>query len=91
MNEAIDIATQEINWHESHNVGDGYPGDEYKQGFINGLYHLRNLFKAVEAASQQKDLSDPEPCTHPVGYIKSVRICGLCGEQRSGYGGDYIA
>jgi len=21
-------------------------------------------------------------CTHPQGYIKSVRICGLCGEQR---------
>ena len=21
-------------------------------------------------------------CTHPHGYIKSVRICGLCGEQR---------
>lgn len=23
-------------------------------------------------------------CTHPTGYIKSVRICGLCGEQLSG-------
>jgi len=22
-----------------------------------------------------------EPCGHPVGYVKSVRICGLCGEQ----------
>lgn len=50
MKEAIDIATKEINWHESYHV-DG-PGDEYKRGFINGLYHLRNLFTAVVDASQ---------------------------------------
>jgi len=27
----------------------------------------------------QEDSADK--CTHPTGYIKSVRICGLCGEQ----------
>lgn len=29
-----------------------------------------------------KDSPDKE-CTHPRGYIKSVRICGACGEQLS--------
>ncbi len=68
MNEAIDIATQEINWHESHNV-DG-PGDEYKRGFINGLYHLRNLFNAVEDAAQQTDSADQniELCLCPLHF-----------------------
>lgn len=27
-------------------------------------------------------LVNPEKCTHPKGYIKSARICGLCGEQQ---------
>ncbi len=36
------------------------------------LEHLRHL-SAVEA--------DAEKCVHPQGYIKSIRICGLCGEQ----------
>ena len=33
----------------------------------------QNLQPAVEA--------DAKRCVHPQGYIKSVRICGLCGEQ----------
>ena len=33
--------------------------------------------------SSDNDLADKE-CTHPKGYIKSVRICGACGEQLSG-------
>jgi hypothetical protein len=24
---------------------------------------------------------DAEKCVHPTGYIKSARVCGLCGEQ----------
>lgn len=31
---------------------------------------------------QLKDSPDKE-CTHPRGYIKSVRVCGACGEQLS--------
>ena len=26
-------------------------------------------------------LASAEKCTHPSGYISTVRICGLCGEQ----------
>jgi len=37
------------------------------------LEHLRHISAhAVDAESR---------CVHPNGYIKSVRICGLCGEQ----------
>ena len=25
--------------------------------------------------------ADAERCVHPQGYIKSIRVCGLCGEQ----------
>ncbi len=25
--------------------------------------------------------ADAERCVHPQGYIKSVRVCGLCGEE----------
>jgi len=37
-------------------------------------------------AAQPLNTVDAEKsCTHPNGYIKSVRICGLCGEQLYGY------
>ena len=32
-------------------------------------------------ASQSAIEADAESCVHPRGYIKSVQICGLCGEQ----------
>ncbi len=35
----------------------------------------------LKAVSQPGVAADAERCVHPQGYIKSVRICGLCGEQ----------
>lgn len=31
-----------------------------------------------------KEIQPTKKCVHPKGYIKSVRICGFCGEQLSG-------
>ena len=48
MKAAISIATQEIEWHESNR--DNVLTEDYRLGFIKGLYHLRNLFSvAIDA------------------------------------------
>lgn len=39
---------------------------------------------AALANIMKKILSNEEPdnnCVHPRGYIKSIRVCGLCGKQ----------
>ena len=40
--------------------------------------------KMVEPCAFHAEWRDvaAKKCTHPQGYTKSVRICGLCGEQR---------
>ena len=40
-------------------------------------------FATTERDNRQPEDSLDKKCTHPRGYIKSVRICGLCGEQLS--------
>ena len=57
---------------------------------INSLGGIATLnIDLLGAYNSLCDVSQPgvrdgqaEKCTHPQGYIKSVRICGLCGEQR---------
>lgn len=46
--------------------------------FVHGYKH--GLEDALEKHNQEFKM-DAKPCTHPRGYIKSIRICGLCGEQ----------
>ena len=45
----------------------------------------RDLYEEIDRCfiePSQQDNSPDAKCTHPKGYIKSIRICGLCGEQR---------
>ena len=44
---------------------------------------LRHLRTFTGDQIQQENAPD-KICTHPRGYIRTLRICGLCGEQVGG-------
>ena len=46
---------------------------------ITDLY--RTEAEVIEAWNRRKGDEGKTDCTHPRGYVKSVRVCGLCGEQ----------
>ena len=61
-------------------------GNEIDVPFIVPWITCKEIFKEMvvfAASEKEQDVqADAESrCVHPQGYIKSVRICGLCGEQ----------
>ncbi len=51
------------------------------RGFKAHAEHISSMAEEIAENLQSGVEADAERCVHPQGYIKSVRICGLCGEQ----------
>ncbi len=51
--------------------------------YVKIIEKIEKVIKLLEKNAPQPPVEEgnAKPCVHPSEYIKSIRVCGLCGKQ----------